>query len=204
MRSAAAGQSIDEPPRIGIKAMADTITSRTRIFGLLWLSVATLAGCAVNVNTDWPDVDYLNGSGALPTDPPLPFSEAVRIGDVLYLSGMIGVKPGTLELVPGGMAAEARQTMENIRTVLEAHGATLGDIVKCTVMLEDIAEWGAFNAVYVTYFRAPYPARSAFGTDGLAIGARVEVECMAVVGKGDTVARMETPMETILGVLARR
>ncbi len=120
----------------------------------------------------------------------LPFSEAVRVGDMLYLSGAIGT-PGAsydvesvaeLALVPGGIEAESRQTLENIREVLERHGSSLDRVVKCTVMLADIAEWGTFNAVYVKYFGEPYPARSALGANGLALGARVEVECWATVG----------------------
>jgi len=110
----------------------------------------------------------------------LPFSPAVRVDDTLYLSGQVGVKPGTLELVEGGIDAEARQVLENVRAVVEANGLTMQDVVKCTVMLEDIAEWGTFNKIYMTFFKAPYPARSAFGADGLALGARAEVECLAV------------------------
>ena len=71
--------------------------------------------------------------------------------------------------------------MQNIATMLEANGYSMSDVVKCTVMLEDISEWGTFNEVYQTFFEAPYPARSAFGADGLAVGARVEVECFAAV-----------------------
>lgn len=123
------------------------------------------------------DVEYLNSGAVLPTG--LPFSEAVRAGGMLYLSGMIGVKPRTLELAPGGIEGEARQTMENIRTVLRAHGSAMGRVVKCTVFMADISEWDAFNAVYEQFFEPPYPARSALGADGLALGARVEVECMA-------------------------
>jgi 2-iminobutanoate/2-iminopropanoate deaminase len=110
----------------------------------------------------------------------LPFSEAVRVGELLFLSGQIGNRPGTLELVPGGIAAEARQTMENVRTTLERHGASLADVVKCTVFLADMAEWREFNAVYLEYF-APdrLPARSALGASGLALGGRVELECVA-------------------------
>jgi 2-iminobutanoate/2-iminopropanoate deaminase len=114
----------------------------------------------------------------LPTT--LPFSEAVRVGNTLYLSGQIGVTPGTMTLVAGGMQAEARQTMENIRTTLTAHGYAMSDVVKCTVMLADMADWPAFNTVYQTFFTPPFPARSALGANGLALGARVEVECMAV------------------------
>ena len=124
-----------------------------------------------------PAVEFLNSGKVVPAT--LPFSEAVRVGDTLYLSGQIGIRPGTLELVPGGIQAEARQALENIRIALEAHGYTTHDVVKCTVMLADIAEWAAFNEVYRTFFSAPYPARSALGTSGLALGARVEVECLA-------------------------
>lgn len=122
--------------------------------------------------------EYLNSGKVLPAT--LPFSEAVRVGNTLYLSGQIGVQPGSLTLVPGGMSAEARQTMENIRTTLTAHGYAMSDVVKCTVMLADMADWPAFNAVYQTFFAPPFPARSALGANGLALGARVEVECMAV------------------------
>ena len=111
----------------------------------------------------------------------LPFSEAVQVGNLLFLSGQIGVLPGTSTLAPGGIGPESRQTLEHIRAILERHGATLKDVVKCTVFLADMGEWGAFNAVYREFFTAPYPARSALGSSGLAFKARVEVECVAVV-----------------------
>lgn len=111
----------------------------------------------------------------------LPFSEAVRVGNLLFLSGQIGNLPGTTTLAPGGIGPESRQTLEHIRAILERHGATLKDVVKCTVFLADMGEWGAFNAVYREFFTAPYPARSALGSSGLAFKARVEVECVAVV-----------------------
>ncbi len=111
----------------------------------------------------------------------LPFSEAVRVGNTVYLSGQLGNVPGRLELASGGIRAEARQTMDNIRTTLAAHGLTMDHIVKCTVMLADMAEWGAFNEIYRSYFTGHLPARSAFGCSGLALGGRLEVECMAVV-----------------------
>jgi len=109
----------------------------------------------------------------------LPFSEAVIVGDLIFLSGQIGNLPGRPELAPGGIGPEARQAMENIGAVLDANGSSFDRVVKCTVMLADIADWPAFNEVYVSYFTAPYPARSAFATSGLALGARVEVECIA-------------------------
>lgn len=114
----------------------------------------------------------------------LPFSEAVRVGEMLYLSGQVGLEPGTTRLVEGGIRAEARRTLENIRTTLERHGSSMDRLVKCTVMLADIEEWGAFNEVWVTFFDERYPARSAFGADGLALGARVEIDCMAAAGGG--------------------
>jgi reactive intermediate/imine deaminase len=111
----------------------------------------------------------------------LPFSEAVRVGNTVYLSGQLGSVPGKLELASGGIAGQARQTMENIKTTLAAHGLTMDHIIKCTVMLADMAEWGAFNEVYRSYFTGNLPARSAFGCSGLALGGRLEVECIAVV-----------------------
>lgn len=112
----------------------------------------------------------------------LPFSNAVRVGDMLYLSGALGVKPdGTL---PAGIEAQTRQTMDTIGETLKGQGLGFGDIVKCTVMLDNMADWPAFNQVYVTYFPdGKYPARSAFGADGLALGALVELECWAYAGK---------------------
>ena len=135
-----------------------------------------LAGCT---KIQRADVEYLSTGTILPTG--LPFSDAVRVHETLYVSGMVGVTPGTLQLVPGGIEAESRQTMENIRMTLEEHGATMDDIVKCTVMLADISEWGTFNEIYKTYFTDHYPARSALGANGLALGASIEVECIAVL-----------------------
>lgn len=111
----------------------------------------------------------------------LPFSDAVRVGNMLYLSGQIGNVPGEFELVQGGLEAEARQTMENIKRVLEANGSSLEHAVKFTIFIDDIAKWSDFNEVYVQYFDGNLPARSAFGAEGLALGAQVEVECIAYI-----------------------
>jgi reactive intermediate/imine deaminase len=115
----------------------------------------------------------------------LPFSEAVRVGNTLYLSGQIGILPGTTELVPGGIVEETRQTLENIRAVLERHGSSLDQVVKCTIFLADIGEWPRMNEVYGTYFGDRKPARSAVAGSGLALGARVEIDCIAVIGSED-------------------
>ena len=112
----------------------------------------------------------------------LPFAKAVRAGDTLYLSGELGIRAdGSL---PQGMEAQARQVMDNIGATLQSQGLGFGDLVKCTVMLDDMKAWPAFNRVYVTYFPdGKFPARSAFGADALALGALVELECMAYAGK---------------------
>ena len=136
-----------------------------------------LAGTQPAIAEDKPAVEFLNSGKVVPNT--LPFSEAVRAGDTLYLSGQVGIKPGTMQLVPGGIREEARQALENIKSSLEANGYSMRNIVKCTVMLADIGEWATFNEVYKTFFATPYPARSAFGASGLALGARVEIECIA-------------------------
>lgn len=123
-----------------------------------------------------PDVEYLTSERSKG----LPFSEAVRVGNMLYLSGQIGVD-SSIKVVPGGIAAETRQAMENIKATLERYGSSLEQVVKVTVMLADMSEWAEMNQVYVTYFPKHLPARSALGANGLALGARVEIECLAVL-----------------------
>jgi reactive intermediate/imine deaminase len=114
---------------------------------------------------------------------PYPFSPAVRAGGFLFLSGQIGTRmeQGAVTLVPGGIEAETRQTMENIKEILTRNGSSLERVTKCTVMIADMSEWPRMNAIYATYFPGPKPARSALGANGLALGARVEIECIALV-----------------------
>ncbi|MCZ4313186.1 Rid family detoxifying hydrolase [Comamonadaceae bacterium G21597-S1] len=126
-----------------------------------------------------PTIEHLNSPAFAALG--LPFSEIVRVGDSLYLSGQMGTLPGTVTLAPGGLEAQARQALENIRAALAAHGFGLEQVVKCTVMLADMNDWAAFNAVYTSFFTPPYPARSAFAANGLALGARLEIEAIAVV-----------------------
>jgi 2-iminobutanoate/2-iminopropanoate deaminase len=122
---------------------------------------------------------------ARPSDgaPPLPFSESVQVGDLLFLSGTLGVAPGATNVVPGGIGPEAHRVMDNIKAIVERHGGSMDQLVKCTVFLADIKEWPAFNAVYRDYFKTHFPARSAFATNGLALNGRVEVECIAYIPK---------------------
>lgn len=127
------------------------------------------------------EISYLRSESTAKMN--LPFSDAVRMGNMLYLSGQIGNKPGELKLVEGGIKAEAKQTMENIKRVLEANGSSLEHAIKFTVFIDDISQWSDFNEVYIEYFDDHLPARSALGADGLALGAAIEVECIAYIPK---------------------
>jgi reactive intermediate/imine deaminase len=124
------------------------------------------------------EVEFLRSDAVLPTH--LPFSDGVRVGGLLILSGQIGIEPGTVQVVSGGIVAETRQVFRNIGAVLAAHGLSLADVVRVQVMLADMAEWPQFNGAYREFFAEPWPARSTFGANGLALGARVEVEVFAV------------------------
>jgi reactive intermediate/imine deaminase len=111
----------------------------------------------------------------------LPFSEAARVGDLIFVSGQIGNLPGTLDLAPGGIQAETKQALANIAAILERNRSSLDRVAKCTVFLLDMAEWPLLNEVWVATFESK-PARSALGASGLAKGARVEIECIAAAG----------------------
>ena len=140
------------------------------------LVALTMLACGSRRSEPRPLTEFLTPYGA----PTRPFSPAVRVGNVLFLSGQIGTtSAGTL--IPGGIEAETRQTLENIRDVLQRTGSSMDRIVKCTVMLADMREWEAMNTVYTSFFPRQKPARSSFGATGLALGARVEIECIATV-----------------------
>jgi reactive intermediate/imine deaminase len=145
------------------------------IVGSIFLSA--LAGCAVSGPARQSAPQYYPAPSQAMAS--LPFSEAVRAGELLFVSGQVGSVPETRQLAPGGMEAEARQALDNIDAVLKRHGSSLKDVVKCTVFLADMKDWPAFNEVYRGYFGEHFPARSALGANGLALGARVEVECIA-------------------------
>jgi reactive intermediate/imine deaminase len=124
---------------------------------------------------------FIRSRGSI--DAGLPFSDAVRVGDVLYLSGAMGNVPGKMELVPGGIEAETRQMFENIARTLEQNGLSFDDVFKCQVFLADMKEWPAFNKIYVEYFKQDrLPARSALGVNALAMNGRVEMEVTAFAG----------------------
>ena len=155
-------------------------------FQLFCVAVIAAAGCDLPQASDSHkvtgeiEVEYLTSEKTAALN--LPFSEAVRVGNMLYLSGQIGTLPGTTQLAEGGIQGETRQTLENIKTVLEANGSSMDRVVKATVMLADISEWPALNKVYVEYFPNNKPARSAFAGSGLAFNARCEIEVIATVG----------------------
>ena len=149
--------------------------------------VIILSGCvAVSGNSSTrantsasAELEYLNS-------PPyqglgLPFTEAVKVGNLLFLSGKLGNLEGSRDLIPGGIQPETRLTMEKIQATVERFGSSMDRVVKCTVFLADMAEWGAMNEVYKTFFPNHPPARSALGASGLALGARVEIECIAAL-----------------------
>jgi 2-iminobutanoate/2-iminopropanoate deaminase len=111
----------------------------------------------------------------------LPFSQAVIYGDVIYVSGQIG--NSGLKLVEGGIVPESRQAIMNMKNILEQNGSSINNVIKCTCMLADMNEWPDFNNEYIKFFPNNKPARSTFGTSGLALGAKVEIECMAYIKK---------------------
>ena len=137
------------------------------------VTVLLLTACA---SARPPEITYLT-----PFGPPVnPFSPAVRVGSTLYLAGQLGTD-STGALVKGGIEAETRQTLRNIANVLDKTGSSMDRVVKCTAFLADMKEWPAMNTVYATFFPVHKPARSAFGATGLALNARVEIECIAIV-----------------------
>lgn len=144
---------------------------------VLW-AVCVILVFPVAVAAGETDVEHFSSN----PDMKLPFSDAVRVGHMLYLSGKIGNIPGTRNLADGGIQGETRQALENIRASLEKYGSSLGEVVKCTVFLADIDEWAAMNEVYMEFFPVDPPARSALGSSGLALNSRVEIECLATVG----------------------
>jgi reactive intermediate/imine deaminase len=123
-----------------------------------------------------PNPEFLSPNGPSAN----PFSPAVRVGNLLFLAGQIGTNASG-QLVAGGLQAEVRQTLNNISELLQKTGSSLDKVVKCTVFMADMKEWADMNAIYSTYFRNHKPARSSFGATGLAMNARVEIECIAVV-----------------------
>jgi 2-iminobutanoate/2-iminopropanoate deaminase len=154
-----------------------------------------LNACAFIIKADLdglPSSDVVHHPLMIGDEAPFPFSETVEVGDLIFVSGMIGnlpAKPGRDKGVPtiaaGGIGPQTLQTLENIETALLKIGADRHDIVKCTIFMMDMAEWPAMNVVYGQFFGEDFPARSALGVSGLAFDVRVEIECIAARSNRD-------------------
>lgn len=156
---------------------------RLKSFATALGALLLTSGCSTALSAQRPAVQHYEAQGSIAEAArargfALPFSAAVRVGDVLHISGQIGTREdGSL---PQGIEAQSRQTMDNIGAILARAGLGWSDVFKCLVMIENMSEWQAFNNVYVRYFPpGRLPARSALGADGLALGALIEVECQA-------------------------
>jgi 2-iminobutanoate/2-iminopropanoate deaminase len=164
---------------------------RPLLLAVTALALVASTGCRVAIARRAAAADAPRSGGDADTavyltpfgTPTRPFSPAVRVGSLIYLSGQIGTDASANgAVVPGGIEAETRQTLENIRTVLTAVGSSMDKVVKCTIMMADMKEWDRMNAVYREFFKPDrLPARSALGANGLALNARVEIECIATV-----------------------
>jgi 2-iminobutanoate/2-iminopropanoate deaminase len=161
--------------------------------GLMVALVTGLVGFGLAGGVQWGHVGAAESAPApsAGTPPPeflnadpntsAPYSDAVRVGSMLYLAGQLGLDANG-KLVPGGITPESEQAMENLKHTLESYGSSLDRVVSCLLLLADIRDREAFNAVYQKYFaKGRFPARSAMGTSGLYGGARVEISCTAVM-----------------------
>jgi 2-iminobutanoate/2-iminopropanoate deaminase len=149
------------------------------------LVAALLLSACVSLDVDeaaaGPEISH--NSGQPISGQTLPFSRAVRVGHLVYLSGELGIDPSTNALVPGGTGAETTQIFRNYERTLAMYGADLTDLVKCTVFLGDMANYAEMNAAYAAAVPDPKPARSTVGVNGLAFGAALEIECIAVLNE---------------------
>lgn len=140
-----------------------------------WMGFAAAAAALAAVPVQAAPTYYPRGDA-------LPFSEAVEAGPLLYLSGILADSGDGKTVVPGGIEPEARRVMDLIGQTLAKHGLGYEDLAKCTVFLADMKEWPTFNRIYAGYFKpGHFPARAAMGVNGLALGGRVEVECVALL-----------------------
>ena len=146
-------------------------------FRLKTLSILILlSGCS---NQTINDVEYFVSETSKELN--FPFSDASIVGNIIYVSGQVGSKPGTREVVDGGIGAETIQTLENIKMILNDLGSNSDKIFKCLCMLEDINDYSEMNNAYTKFFnsRDYLPSRSTFAGSGLALGAKIEIECWA-------------------------
>ena len=152
--------------------------ARATLFAALAAAAATAACAGRTPAPGAPAIAHFGASASARFDSTRPYSSAVRVGDLLFVSGTLGTDAQG-RLVPGGIQPETRQTLENIRAIVDGAGSSMGRVVKCTAFLADLRDWPAMNEVYVTFFPGARPARSAVGVKELLYGARVEIECIA-------------------------
>ena len=143
-------------------------------FYMVLISFFIITGCA---SQNKPQLDVLGTEKTKQLN--LPFSEAVALGNLLFLSGQIGNLPGQLKVVEGGIKAQTQQTMKNIKTILEKYNSGMDKIIKCTIFMKNISEWSLMNVAYLEALENHRPARSALGVNGLALNSLVEIECIA-------------------------
>ncbi|MCA8902709.1 MAG: hypothetical protein KDA53_15830 [Hyphomonas sp.] len=156
-----------------------TILSASALLGAAFLPACVMVGTE---DVQWDTAPAVEHYSPPVTDQGvvLPFSKGVRVGDTIYLSGELGIDYSVNTLVPGGTGPETTQIFANVEMTLAHFGAGLEDIVKCTVFLDDMGTFAEMNAAYTAALPDPKPARSTFGADGLALGAALEIECIAV------------------------
>ena len=173
--------AIPKPPRHAVPNPARYAVPNPARYAVLTITLLAVAGCAETMDERRaePPVVVAPESAVLGD---LPFSPGIRAGDFLFLSGAVGTAPGTTELVSDDVGEQTTQTLRNLETVLDAVGLGLGDVVKCTVFLVDMADYAAMNEAYRAVWPGPPPARSTVAGSGLALGAKVEIECIAYVG----------------------
>lgn len=152
---------------------------------VLLVGILLLHSCNTNpekelsTETSKPQTEPIFHKSHEPKKASAPFSDAVQVGNLFFLSGQIGMDHSTRTLVEGGIQAETKQALENIKAVLEQHDMAMSDVVKATVILKNIEDFSAFNAIYTTYFPQK-PARTTFAASGLAAGSSIEIEVVAV------------------------
>jgi len=149
---------------------------------IIILSIIIIIGSCNNYQynsiNETPKIEYYTSELTKEVD--FPFSDATIVNNIIYVSGQVGNIPGETKVVDGGIREETKQTIKNIENILIALGSSLDNVFKCTCMLSDISEWAEMSDEYKKYFNnEKRPSRSAFAGSGLALGAKVEIECWA-------------------------
>jgi 2-iminobutanoate/2-iminopropanoate deaminase len=168
-------------PQMSTAAVPDRVALR-RAQAMAAVSLTLVVTLAQSACAPQMRRQVINPPGIAPLVPA--YSVAIRDGDLVFVSGMTGIKPGTQDIVDGGVSVQTRQTLENIRTSLQSAGASMADVAECTVFLVDMSEYAAMNNVYIEFFRTNPPARATVAVSALPRpAARVEIKCTARIGR---------------------